>query len=294
MKRLTGWITWMVAGFYASASSLAFFVIAALLLSQVEVTTEYELAMLEGSLGLSLIPVLIGLAILLISISGTLVSGSRFVNQGLTEGEKSHNPIWGVLLWFAPIYGLYKGFVMGKSIEKATGSETSTTSKLFLGFFVSWLLGVVSEAASRTNLDPQSLFQASILLISLVTATWFYMSVQAQSFLGDCGSFHRLSRVSRNSLWRLIWPVCQPPKARRQNKRWQVSSAPTAAKSEVWVRSFVESAAPLLEVSYCIEAAYRNCGWHQVPSVIWGKLSTNKASADANPVQLHQADFHCY
>ena len=201
MKRLTGWITWMVAGFYASASSLAFFVIAALFLSQVEVTTEYELAMLEGSLGLSLIPVLIGLAILLISISGTLVSGTRFVNQGLTEGEKSHNPIWGVLLWFVPIYGLYKAFVMGKSIEKATGSETSTTSKLFLGFFVSWLLGVVSEAASRTNLDPQSLFQASILLISLVTATWFYMSVQAHSFLRGLRLFSSaLESVEEQSL----------------------------------------------------------------------------------------------
>jgi hypothetical protein len=191
----------MVAGFYASASSLGFFVIAALLVSQVEVTTEYELAMLEGSLGLSLIPVLIGLVILLISISGTLVSGTRFVNQGLAEGEKSHNPIWGVLLWFAPIYGLYKAFVMGKSIEKAAGSEASTTSKLFLGFIVSWLLGVVSEAASRTNLDPQSLFQASLLLTSLVTATWFYMSVQAHNFLRELRLFSStLKAVEEESL----------------------------------------------------------------------------------------------
>lgn len=170
-------------GFYASASSLAFFVIVLLLLSQVEISTEYELAMWEGTLGLSLIPVLIGLAILIVSISGTLVSGARFVNQGLVEGEKSHNPLWGVFLWFVPIYGLYKAFVMGKSIEKATGSEASTTSKLFFGFFVSWLLGVVSEASSRTDLYPQTLFQASLLMLFLVTATWFYMSVQAHNFL---------------------------------------------------------------------------------------------------------------
>lgn len=173
----------MVAGFYISAGSLGLVLIILLLLGQAEVSTDYELAMWEGTLGLSLMPALLGLAILIIAISGTLVSGTRFANQGLAEGEKSHNPIWGVLFWFVPIFGLYKSFVMGKSIEKTAGSETSTTSKLFLGFFVSWLLGVVSEASSRTDLDPQIFFQASLLMLFLVTATWFYMSVQAHSFL---------------------------------------------------------------------------------------------------------------
>lgn len=201
MKRLTSWATWMVAGFYISAGSLGLFLIILLLLSQAEISTDYELAMWEGTLGLSLMPALLGLAILIISISGTLVSGTRFVNQGLAEGEKSHNPIWGVLLWFAPIYGLYKAFVMGKSIEKATGSETSTTSKLFLGFIASWLLGVVSEASSRTDLDPLTFFQASLLVLFLVSATWFYMSVQAHNFLRGLRVFSSaLESVEQKSL----------------------------------------------------------------------------------------------
>jgi len=220
VKRLSVWVTGMVAGFYTCAISLAFFVIVLLLLSQVEISTEYELAMWEGTLGLSLIPVLLGLAILIISISGTLVSGTRFVNQGLAEDEKSHNPLWGVFLWFVPIFGLYKAFVMGKSIEKASGSEPNTTSKVSFGLFVSWLLGVVSEASSRTGLDPQSLFQVSLVLILLVTAIWFYMAVQAHNFLRSVRRFSSaLESEERESLEIATTSVPIPDREDAEEKR---------------------------------------------------------------------------
>jgi hypothetical protein len=180
---------------------MALVLIVLLLLGQAEINTDYELAMWEGTLGLSFMPVLLGLAILIISISGTLVSGTRFVNKGLTEGDKSHNPIWGVLIWFIPFYGLYKAFVMGRSIERATGTETNTTSKLFLGFVVSWILGVVSEASSRTDLEPQTFFLTSLLLFALVAVIWFYMAFQTYFYLNELRQFTlALNNVERVSL----------------------------------------------------------------------------------------------
>ena len=78
---------------------------------------------------------------------------------------------------------------MGRSIERATGTETNTTAKLSLGFVVSWILGVVSDAFSRTDLEPQTLFLTSFALLALVTVIWFYMAFQTYFYQKEVRQF---------------------------------------------------------------------------------------------------------
>lgn len=166
-------------------------VIVMMVLSQfVEASGNYgfDLDYWEGILVLSFLPAVLGLLILVISISGTLVSGTRLVNEDLAEGEKSHNPIWGLVFWLVPIYGIYKSYVMGKSIEKLSGSERAVTTKLFVALFVSWFLSIVSEGSSRTNLDPRTAFFVGLVILGLIAATWFYIAIQMHILLREMRS----------------------------------------------------------------------------------------------------------
>lgn len=185
LRSLVSWVRWVVAGFYLSAISL---VLIMMVLSQfVEAAGkfDFDLAYWEGVLGLSFLPVIVGFLMLLVSISGALVSGTRFANERLRQGGKSHNPIWGVLLWFVPIYGAYKAYVMGRSIETASGSKSAITSKLLVALFVSWVFGLVSDGSSRTNLDPRTLFLVSLVMLALLALAWFYMAAQTHLFLRE-------------------------------------------------------------------------------------------------------------
>jgi len=185
LKQLAGWVQGVAAGFYVAAISFVLLIVVSWQFVEASEKDDFDLGYWEGILGLSFLPVILGFLILFISISGALVSGTRYANQNLADGEKSHNPIWGVLFWFVPIYGLYKSYVMSRSIERAFAHEGRITKKLFTALFLSWVLGIVSEVSSRTIPDPRTVFLLALAILALITAVWFFMAIQTHGFLGD-------------------------------------------------------------------------------------------------------------
>lgn len=146
----------------------------------------------DGLVGLAALPMIFGIVLFIVSTSGALVSGSKFVNEQLGQGEKSHNPIWGALFWFVPIYGLYKSYVMGRSIERKTNSSSNVTAQVFSSLILGWLISAFTDASTRDVDSPNWIF-ALVLGQSLVIVVWTYIGFVIHKFINELEGLQKLS-----------------------------------------------------------------------------------------------------